>query len=386
MRVSTGAIVAAAVALFIVGCGNGNPSRPSVSFVSPSTAGPAAGAQIKANQQPISLSIVNAVRTGNLTAKYTFEVATDSGFGSVVARKADVPEDPSGTTSTAIGILNADTTYYWRARATIDGVDGAFSQTRTFRVLVPVIFEPPAIVSPAADGEAYGDRPTFIVRNASRTGPAGTVFYDFSVSSDSGFTAIVAQGRVQEQSGHETSFTPDRDLPEGSLFWRARAVDPSNDTNGPYTTVAPFRRLQGVDLTRVIYVKGPNISGWPQTSTITNAYIADGQLCIFHTRLGQWPATDFFEEPGPILEGNQWVMANINGTWYGGAADWYRPGQACKNVDRNVGRDSFADGVLSNWTPRSGEVIGVMSTTPARLWPAMKTLDQRTNVALIRWP
>jgi hypothetical protein len=27
----------------------------------------------------------------------------------------------------------------------------------------------------------------------------------------------------------------------------------------------------------------------------------------------------------------------------------------------------------------------VMSTTPARLYPAMKTIDQRTNVVFIKW-
>ena len=92
-----------------------------------------------------------------------------------------------------------------------------------------------------------------------------------------------------------------------------------------------FNRKQGVDLAHVVYLKGPNVANWPQTSTITNAYHGGGQLCIFHTKLGQWPKGNFFETPG-ALEGNQWVLANIGGTWYAGAADWYRPGQACKNV------------------------------------------------------
>ena len=34
---------------------------------------------------------------------------------------------------------------------------------------------------------------------------------------------------------------------------------------------------------------------------------------------------------------------------------------------------------------RPGEVFGVMSSTPARFWPDMKTLDQRTDVVLIVW-
>jgi hypothetical protein len=31
-------------------------------------------------------------------------------------------------------------------------------------------------------------------------------------------------------------------------------------------------------------------------------------------------------------------------------------------------------------------VFGVMSSTPARLWPSMRTIDERTNVAMVRWP
>ena len=105
---------------------------------------------------------------------------------------------------------------------------------------------------------------------------------------------------------------------------------------------------------------------------------------VFHTQLGSWPATDFFEF-GPILEGNQFIFANINGVWHGGAADWYRPGQACKGVDDNIGRDSFSVGPLSNWVPRPGEVFGIAATTPSRLYPGFKTLDHRSDVALIVW-
>ncbi|HEY7056529.1 MAG TPA: hypothetical protein VH458_08400, partial [Vicinamibacterales bacterium] len=93
----------------------------------------------------------------------------------------------------------------------------------------------------------------------------------------------------------------------------------------------------------------------------------------------------FFDDPGPVLEGNQWVFANIGGTWYAGAADWYRPGQGCKGVNNNIGVDSFDREPLHSWHPQPGEVVGVMASTPARLWPAMRTVDERTNVVLIQW-
>jgi hypothetical protein len=149
---------------------------------------------------------------------------------------------------------------------------------------------------------------------------------------------------------------------------------------------APAELSAGIDLRQVTYLKGPDVSGWPETGTITEAYVRDGQLCIFHSRLGAWPAGPFFDDPGPIVEGNQWIIVNIDGRWYAGAGDWYRPGQACKSVDANIAHDAFQAEPLASWTPQSGEVFGVMSSTPARLWPSMRTIDERTNVAMVRWP
>ena len=90
-------------------------------------------------------------------------------------------------------------------------------------------------------------------------------------------------------------------------------------------------------------VLGPaGVASWPQTSTVTSTKAVDHELCINHTMLGQWPTTPFFGDPSTPLEGNQWVFANIGGRWYGGAADWYRPGQACKDVTAsNIGSDAF---------------------------------------------
>jgi len=136
---------------------------------------------------------------------------------------------------------------------------------------------------------------------------------------------------------------------------------------------------------------GPkNIGQWEHTATITEAYWVPDQLCIFHTRLGIWPGVPFFGDRATLVEGNQWVFAKINEQWYGGAADWYRPSQACKGVGANsIGRDAFylpSQEPLHSWVPRSGETVGVMSTTPARMWPDMRTYDERTDVRIIRWP
>lgn len=373
--------VAGAIALVLVACGS--PNKPSVSFASPAAAGPSSGTVVPGNQ-PVTLTIANAVRTSNQTATYTFEVARDGGFANVVARQDGVAEGANGTTSAQFSNLPPDSTYYWHARAKIDGTDGVFSPPGTFRVNTPVVFDKPRALTPGAEQDAFGPRPSFTVSNPPRSGPVTAVVYEFQIASNSTFSPVLTQGTVPEGGHGQTSFQPSIDLPEGSLYWHARPTDPASSSLGPYTDTVHFNRKQGVDLAHVVYLKGPNVANWPQTSTITNAYHSGGNLCIIHTKLGQWPATAFFETPG-ALEGNQWVLANIGGTWYAGAADWYRPGQGCKGVNNNIGVDSFDKQPLHGWHPQPGETIGVMSTTPARLYPAMKTIDQRTNVVFIKW-
>ena len=377
-----------AVALSTVwACGTSNPSRPSTSFTAPISNGPANGSSFNFNQQPITLTIVNAVRTGGTAPTYNVEVASNSNFSTLVFTRNDIPEGSGGTTAVTISQLTGNATYYWRWRAVIDGIAGEASGAQSFFVRPNITLNAPVLVDPAANTTVFAVRPTFRVTNSTFTGQPGVISYEFQVSTSSSFASIAASQTVQQQggAGGSTSWTPSNDLPAGNLFWRARARDLNNSVDSSFSNSAGFERKDGVDLTKVVYQQGPNISSWPETSKITSASHADGQLCIIHTMLGVWPSTDFFGDPSVRLEGNQWVFANINGIWYGGAADWYRPGQGCKNVDEDIARDSFSQNPLASWRPHPGEVFGVMSTTPARFWPDMKTLDQRTDLVLIVW-
>lgn len=145
-----------------------------------------------------------------------------------------------------------------------------------------------------------------------------------------------------------------------------------------------------IDLRSATVVLGAAaIADWPITSTVTGTVAVDHDLCIYHTKLGQWPSGIFFGDPYTLLEGNQWVGALIGGRWYIGAADWYRPGQACKDVTADtIGHDAFYNPAwepLRSWVPRRGEQFVMFASTPARMWPNMKTLDERSNVVFVTW-
>ena len=204
------------------------------------------------------------------------------------------------------------------------------------------------------------------------------VFYEFQVSTSAAFGSLVASATVQEQT-NTTSWTPSVDLPEATLFWRVRASDPANGISGPFSDARSFQRKFGIDLTSVTYVGPyPNIANWQETARITSASHGNGILCIEHTRLNIWPGLPFIYDSNTIVEGNQWMFANVGGKWYGGAGHWYRPGQACKGeVDERFFVDAFrVKPPFNSLVLRRGDVFGVAVTTPSRVWPVLGRLQR----------
>jgi hypothetical protein len=373
-----------AAAAAVWSCGTKNPARPSMSFVAPVAQEPANGVAYNFNQQPISLQIINSVRTGGNPVTYSVEVSTSPSFGSTVYTTDSVAEGSNGTTSVVLPSLNGNTTYYWRWRAVVDGIAGEPSATENFFLRPNIQIAVVTPDTPAAGSTVYSARPTFTVEKAQVQGPAGTIFYEFQVSASAAFGDLLATGTVQE-AGPTTSWAPATDLPEGTLYWRVRAKDPVADVAGPFTDALSFDRRFGIDLNTVQYTNGPDISHWPQTATLTAAYKTGDTVCTFFDA-PNWPTAPFLGDPTTQVVGNQWVFVNVGGVWFGGAGHWLRPDQYCKSeYDENFFVDGFHNAPLNSVVLHAGDVFGVMVSTPARTYPDGKTLDERTDVAMLVW-
>jgi hypothetical protein len=373
-----------AAGVLVQGCGSNNPNRPSMSFVAPTAQGPANGIAYNFSQQPISLQIVNAVRTGGAPVTYSVEVSNAATFATVAFSRDGIAEG-DGTTSVQLPQLEGNRTYYWRWRAVVDGIAGEPSTTQNFFLRPNVVIAAPTIEAPASGQAVFSARPTFTVTNAVITGPAGPVFYDFEVSTSAAFGTLVAGQTIQQQNVR-TSWTPSVDLPEGALFWRARAKDPSSDVIGPFSAATPFDRRFGIDLDTVVYIQGPNISSWPQTATLTNASKVNDVVCTEFTTTVNWPNAPFLGDPNTPVVANQWIFALVNGIWYGGSGHWLRPNQYCKSeYDDKFFVDAFRNPPFSGLVLRSGDVFGVAVSTPNRFYPDGKTIDHRSDVKLIVW-
>src|SRR5262245_55019865 len=131
---------ACALLVAMSACSKENPTRPSnlestpdtasvtdavsgITLTTPQPNSPNNNAEFKFIEQPITVSVKNAVTTGSAPLTYTFEVAGDAAFASKVFTRDGVAET-AGTTSLRLDRLPADRSYYWRARANSGSING----------------------------------------------------------------------------------------------------------------------------------------------------------------------------------------------------------------------------------------------------------------------
>ena len=378
----------------IAACSKGT-TQPSgsTSVTAPKPIVPSPNSTVAFAQQPLTLSITNALVTETGGTTYTFEVATDSGFANKVQTKADIAEGASGQTSVKLDQLAGPADYYWHARASAGGTVGVFGQTYKFTMGPAISIAAPALASPVSNAQT-GSTPVFTVTNSQRTGPVGQLAYRFEASTTNAFSALVLDRTVAEGSGGRTTLTAPTELPaETTLFWRVTAIDSANGISSPVSSTATFVTALAIDLSKVIFLNSPNASNWARTGTLEQVEqdgAGEGLMCTRFTDPG-WPDSPwpYGEEPGKYtVFANQWYFAKIGGTWYGGAGEWiYRAAlSVCKSgqTTTNIGPDSGFGFPMSSWKPQVGELVGYMVSSVAR--PGVpRTVDQRTNIIVQPW-
>lgn len=212
---------------------------PGVSITAPIPVDPT-GARVPVSSQPITLVTQNASTTGVRPLTYLFEVATDAGFSNKVFSRDAVTPGAGGRTSLRLpDALQTGHTYYWRSQAHDGANTSPYSGAANFDVYTPVVIGPPTLASPAANATVSSLRPTFVINNAPRSGPAGAIAYTIEVADNAGFSNKIAVLNFAEQPT-QTSQTAVQDLTAGqTFFWHARAYDPT--TTGDWSTTQSFK-------------------------------------------------------------------------------------------------------------------------------------------------
>src|SRR3954453_15663519 len=198
-----------------IGCTKTSPTRPSdgasasqgasvtdattgVTLTTPALVTPTVNQQFKNVEQPVTLTVKNAVPSGTSPLTYSLEVATDAAFAAKVYTKDGVASG-NGTTSLKIDKLTANKSYFWRAHAVSGSLNGPNSEGRGFGIGPEVVLAQPVNGDPQPNA-TVGEQPTLNVNNVGRSGPNGAIFYRFEVSDSAGFGSVVYSATVGERT------------------------------------------------------------------------------------------------------------------------------------------------------------------------------------------
>ncbi len=418
-----GTVGGAAAALLVADVSAASEDGSTLKVSAPIPQNPIGNAEVEILQPTLIVSNAAGRFVSGPSLPHEFQVLRVEPSGSLtLVDSGTVPQGIGETSFVVQVVLDDRTAHQWRARVVFEGAHGPWSDMASFSTKVPVGIFLPTLLQPTPGDVVDTLRPILEIKNPEIAGDPGLVFIEFQVASDPGFLDIVAvmaeemgkhagidtplTGPRQTLTSEErTSAQPNLDLePDTTYYWRARGTNGPVETfpaaaapgsvigefsPGSFFQIAPIASgftgtgQDALDLSQVVWLHH-NVSAWPKTSTITSTTIGAPPLCIVHTKLGMWPTGDFSGN-GQTADSNPWVFAKVDGTWYAATWEWLRPNQTCKDFDADDFRTHVKVPVLDNWTPQSGELIGLMVSTPARYGPE-GPVQERTNVVLTTWP
>ena len=145
-----------------------------------------------------------------------------------------------------------------------------------------------------------------------------------------------------------------------------------------------------------------DISEWNKTSKITppdiEIKVQNGQVCITHSKQGQWPSKSAQARLDPIVtkpvEGNPWIIVPIKGKGYAATYDWLRAGEPCHMLDvenlqnlyssdKSLGKRTHKS-PLTRWIAVPGDKIGLMVSGLAR--NQVRNVQARSNMLVVTLP
>jgi len=338
-------------------------AKTGITMTSPAPLTPADAAQIQFGSQPLTLTVTNGVTTGSTPLTYTFEVASDNGFGTIVQTKGNVTQG-SGQTSVALDKLSGGKTYYWRAHTNAGSAVGPNSKPRSIVIGPEVVLQAPVLADPGPNG-TVGTSPVLSVNNVQRSGPVGQVVYTFQISESSDFSSLVYSGTSSERTDLPvTSHTVGAQLAEKTYFWRVQASDPSSGATSPYSNASPFK-VQPFDMRNALIWDNPqDLGSWAETANITSVVFTDNAFLVDfdkRTGAGRWPDVGF---GAGSLEYTLGMCVNISGQWNCSATVqfWYGRDLEASGRPDEIGINWWYDrrwGNLIGYQPAFGETVGI---------------------------
>ncbi len=172
------------------------------------------------------LKVNNATDPDNDPLTYTFDLFSDRDLVVLVASYEGVQEGLNTTASTVEVVLEENTEYCWRARASDPFVAGPFSEVACF--VVDAENEPPSVPNPLLPSGTAQELQPELVADPAVDPEGGPLVYLFEVYDGEETEDLVASGQ-----SNTPSFVVDVILADGGVYnWRVAAVDDQGTQSG----------------------------------------------------------------------------------------------------------------------------------------------------------
>ncbi len=204
---------------------------------------------------------------GQLTSNYWFELATDAGFTSIVARDSSLTD----TVKAVTGLSNT-TTYFWRVKAKNQIGWSLFSSVWGFTTIVPVPGVP-VLLSPV-----FGSTGNPLNLNLIWSKPSNTLNFHVILATDTGFTSIILNDSTLTDS--VKAITNMNALT--TYYWKVRA----KSLSGWSEFSSPFNfKTVGTPTQVVLSVPANGSTGQPVTLTFNWFKAIDQMLLVKSSEL-----------------------------------------------------------------------------------------------------
>ena len=147
-------------------------------------------------------------------------------------------------------------------------------------------------------------------------------------------------------------------------------------TGGTTTTGTTTNSLWPAEIDGPIHWLHHDVTKWPVTASIHVSF-SGGRINFPYSKSRVWPAVDG-------VNGNPWVIAKIDGTWYAATFEWLSFGQTSKPMSTVGGGNIKASPMSGSWAPRSGQRVGIMVSGLAR--SKTRNVEERTEMVMVTWP
>ena len=150
----------------------------------------------------------------------------------------------------------------------------------------------------------------------------------------------------------------------------------TTSTGGTTSTGTTTNSLWPAEIDGPIHWLHHDVSKWPVTASIHVSF-SGNRINFPYSKSRVWPAVDG-------VNGNPWVIAKIDGTWYAATFEWLSFGQTSKPTSTVGGGNIKAAPMDGNWAPRSGQRVGIMVSGLAR--SKTRNVEERTEMIMVTWP